>query len=487
MFRWYRNSELCYVFLSDVDADENPYSRQSMFRQARWFSRGWTLQELIAPGVVYFYGLGWKQIGSREGLLPLIVQRTQINTSYFATGDLTKFSAAQKMSWAAGRRTTRPEDMAYCLLGLFDINMPLLYSLLAHSESDILAESPDAFVGCADFSRISDSSSRFAEQVGFLLNRNLSLTRTRITMAFPIVKLSSRQAAYPSGRSREGTYVVAALNCFTLEGRCTLKLGMNDSGTWSKTQALKTEEAVEASEVLGSVESMTLSIERAKSSDGDVWRWRYRPPAFWRPFSWLAAQSLQSQPCSPIMTAIEKPVRLGPGQLRIMLADLGGKVVVRGPSDRSGFAVRYVHVGKLLWPWLQEGDEVHLVPSSLPDQGAPCVVFSSAEGWSFLVALEPTRASVNANLYTDIPPWEGEEVEAYIKGLERTRGGDKGETPSRRATQQADGGGVVVVKVQSRRRSNGWWVHVTVAPSPEEEGAGPEKIVPVKQFQVPRR
>ncbi|KAK4247328.1 hypothetical protein C7999DRAFT_14657, partial [Corynascus novoguineensis] len=94
MFRWYRDAEVCYASLSDVDADENPHSEASSFRKARWFSRGWMLQELIAPGVVYFNGAGWKQIGSWETLLNLIVDITQISASYFTTGDLTQFSAA---------------------------------------------------------------------------------------------------------------------------------------------------------------------------------------------------------------------------------------------------------------------------------------------------------------------------------------------------------------------------------------------------------
>lgn len=163
MFGWYGDAEVCCAFLSDVDADENPYLRHSSFRTARWFTRGWTLQELIAPAVVYFYGAGWKEIGSRSDLLDLVVQVTMISPDYFATGDLSQFSAAQKMSWAANRETTRPEDTAYCLLGLFDINMPLLHgegkraflrlqeeilrrseddSLFSHNQPYILATAP---------------------------------------------------------------------------------------------------------------------------------------------------------------------------------------------------------------------------------------------------------------------------------------------------------------------------------------------------------
>ena len=80
-----------------------------------------------------------------------------------------------------------------------------------------------------------------------------------------------------------------------------------------------------------------------------------------------------------------------------------------------------------------------------------------------MVTLRPTGASVNANLYTDILPWKGENTLAYMEGLERDRRENKGEEPCCRATQQVDGEGSVVVEVQSRRRSNGWWVYVSVA------------------------
>ncbi|KAH6847437.1 hypothetical protein B0I37DRAFT_391365 [Chaetomium sp. MPI-CAGE-AT-0009] len=154
----------------DVDAESDPRTPSSSFRMSRWFTRGWTLQELIAPAVVYFYGAGWKPIGSREKLLDVIVQITRINPAYFTTGDLSQFCAAQKMSWAANRNTTRPEDEAYCLLGLFDINMPLLYgegkrafqrlqeeilrqseddSLFAHRQGQLLAASPRYFRDCS--------------------------------------------------------------------------------------------------------------------------------------------------------------------------------------------------------------------------------------------------------------------------------------------------------------------------------------------------
>lgn len=174
MFRWYRDADVCCAFLSDVEAAEDPYSTASTFRKSRWFTRGWTLQELVAPPLVYFYGIDWKEIGSRADLFPLVVDITNINAEYFSTGNLGQFSAAQKMSWAAYRHTTRLEDMAYCLLGLFDINMPLLYgegsrafvrlqeeilrqseddSLFPHDHEDILATSPFWFRWCHGVAR----------------------------------------------------------------------------------------------------------------------------------------------------------------------------------------------------------------------------------------------------------------------------------------------------------------------------------------------
>jgi len=151
-----------------VDADEDPNAAASSFRKARWFTRGWTLQELLAPPFIYFYGSDWRDIGSRNSLLASIVAITGIDAKYFTTGDLSKYSVAQKMSWAAGRRTTRIEDPAYSLLGLFGINSPLLYgegeraflrlqeemlrlfsdnSILANARSGFLANSPLTLVG----------------------------------------------------------------------------------------------------------------------------------------------------------------------------------------------------------------------------------------------------------------------------------------------------------------------------------------------------
>jgi hypothetical protein len=96
-------------------------------RECRWFTRGWTLQELIAPKVVEFYSSDWQKIATKEEICGLLSSITGIDEVILRGADLADVSVARRMSWASGRRTTRAEDIAYCLLGIFDINLPLIY------------------------------------------------------------------------------------------------------------------------------------------------------------------------------------------------------------------------------------------------------------------------------------------------------------------------------------------------------------------------
>lgn len=140
MFRWYQNAAICFVYLADVQPTllwGNPYQDASLylardvcavgFKDSRWFTRGWTLQELVAPKFLVFYSRGWVRIGTKQDLRPEITARTLIPYEVLATVGFDHTSMAQRMSWASSRTTSRKEDMAYCLLGLFEVNMPLLY------------------------------------------------------------------------------------------------------------------------------------------------------------------------------------------------------------------------------------------------------------------------------------------------------------------------------------------------------------------------
>ncbi|RYP43033.1 hypothetical protein DL768_010118 [Monosporascus sp. mg162] len=124
MFRWYRNAEICYAYLSDVSSAPTVHQ---MLERSRWFTRGWTLQELIAPAEVVFYSMDWGYIGTKSELSTSISSITTIDVSFLNSRNLVSASVAQRMSWAAHRETSRTEDIAYCLLGIFDVNMPLIY------------------------------------------------------------------------------------------------------------------------------------------------------------------------------------------------------------------------------------------------------------------------------------------------------------------------------------------------------------------------
>jgi len=161
MFRWYENSEICYTYLFDVpnlpegesvasildylEDDEletisgtgiktADYALASLkdtwitkFTGCRWLTRGWTLQELIASPTMVFFSESWTKIGTKKDLAGIIQTYTAIPASVLLEGQLQSVSIAQKMSWATGRKTSRTEDMAYCLMGLFNVNMPMLY------------------------------------------------------------------------------------------------------------------------------------------------------------------------------------------------------------------------------------------------------------------------------------------------------------------------------------------------------------------------
>ncbi|CAM1509606.1 Fc.00g033450.m01.CDS01 [Cosmosporella sp. VM-42] len=159
MFRWYANAAVCYVYLADVrpaiqlltsGAESAPVvlplpidlRQHEDMKNSRWFTRGWTLQELLAPSMLKFYDLNWHLIGysssiDEDGtaghakevprLTPLLADITRIPKRYLQHEDLNQASVAERMSWASTRQTTRAEDMAYCLLGIFGVNMPMLY------------------------------------------------------------------------------------------------------------------------------------------------------------------------------------------------------------------------------------------------------------------------------------------------------------------------------------------------------------------------
>ncbi|KAH8719198.1 hypothetical protein GQ44DRAFT_742073 [Phaeosphaeriaceae sp. PMI808] len=142
MYRWYQGSGMCYAYLADTISPE--------FSKSKWFTRGWTLQELIAPSMVIFLDQEWQEIVS---------EITGIPDTILQGADLESPSIAQRMSWASKRETTRVEDLSYCLIGIFGISMPLLYGegdrAFIRLQEEIMKISDDhslfvlMFCGCA--------------------------------------------------------------------------------------------------------------------------------------------------------------------------------------------------------------------------------------------------------------------------------------------------------------------------------------------------
>ncbi|KAK5675790.1 hypothetical protein LTS10_011521 [Elasticomyces elasticus] len=171
MFAWYQDAYVCYVFMDDVTADTLPtndlageqerweqgtwmQSRGSAtmnrmeFRNSRWWHRMWTLQELLAPRAVFFYNANNALLGTRDSLALLISEASNIGLQFVTRkANIHNASIAQRMSWASSRGSTRTEDQAYALLGIFGVNMPLLYGegtkAFARLREQIIAQSDD--------------------------------------------------------------------------------------------------------------------------------------------------------------------------------------------------------------------------------------------------------------------------------------------------------------------------------------------------------
>lgn len=133
MYRWYQNAQICYVYLADVLSEPGDSGHQSdrcwksSFRKSRWFTRGWTLQELLAPKELMFYSRNWERLGTKSELKELLLEITNIPTLALDGQPLSQFPIIERMRWSQGRKTKVKEDQAYCLLGIFDVYMYLNY------------------------------------------------------------------------------------------------------------------------------------------------------------------------------------------------------------------------------------------------------------------------------------------------------------------------------------------------------------------------
>ncbi|KAK7437912.1 hypothetical protein VKT23_018347 [Stygiomarasmius scandens] len=124
MYAYYGNSDVCYAYLVDVTRAARISNRRHLWKQSGWFKRGWTLQELVAPREVVFFDSYWIRIGDKESLKDEIHDLTGIPSSVLeGSKPLVEIDIRERMSWCAGRRTTKPADVAYSLLGILGVQL----------------------------------------------------------------------------------------------------------------------------------------------------------------------------------------------------------------------------------------------------------------------------------------------------------------------------------------------------------------------------
>ncbi|KAF9062738.1 heterokaryon incompatibility protein-domain-containing protein [Rhodocollybia butyracea] len=219
MYRYYRKAQVCYVYLADMQSDLSSQSFNDDFGKCKWFKRGWTLQELIAPTTVFFFAQDWAKIGTKASLQVTIAEITRIPSAVLLWEDPSKSTIAARMSWAAGRETTRIEDRAYSLMGIFGVYMPPIYGEGEHAfirlqeeilkasddhtifawksksagSSGLLGTSPEVFEGCSEYETFQSNS-----------QQPFSLTNMGLLVYLPLLAIDGPVAF--NGRFPEGVY-----------------------------------------------------------------------------------------------------------------------------------------------------------------------------------------------------------------------------------------------------------------------------------------
>ncbi|KAK7890727.1 hypothetical protein LTR67_007936 [Exophiala xenobiotica] len=266
MFRWYSEAHICYAYLEDVDLLSRWASAlwDVHFQSSRWFKRGWTLQELLAPVHVTFFDSHWFEIGTKLSLLDILSRKTRIpHQALLDPSNIYLHSVAERLFWAASRETTREEDVAYCLLGIFGVNMPLLYGEDNSNTGEpvsILADSPALFQGgIIDLNNKADPHQ---------VPTPITVTNLGLSMSLPIA--SFRDMAIPDREMKPGVddeSFIAILNCLHQGQRVGIAVLRHNGMThWSRYGCSQFEliDPNHASKI--AAENVLMSIEERKHS-----------------------------------------------------------------------------------------------------------------------------------------------------------------------------------------------------------------------------
>lgn len=235
MFRYYQSAGVCYVFLSDFESLPVVWVREKerlamvaeRLRHCKWFSRGWTLQELIAPRTLEFFDSEWNFLGEKADLEAPLCEITSIDESVLGDSSrLHTIPVARRMSWASRRQTTRVEDIAYCLLGIFNITMPLLYGegskAFLRLQQQIAMENSDLSIFAWESSHRHDQfSGIFAESPeDFARCSSLKMPRAKFTSMHEMTITNIGLRLSVAHTATHGNDILLNLNCMrnTSEG-----------------------------------------------------------------------------------------------------------------------------------------------------------------------------------------------------------------------------------------------------------------------------
>lgn len=230
MYQWYEEADVCYALLTDVEATSTSVGPlEEQLTKSRWFTRGWTLQELLAPKNVILFDKNWNMLGTKASMMEFLAKLTRIDEAVLSGRvPLSRRSIAQRMSWAAGRVTTRIEDTAYCLLGIFDVHMPMIYG-----------EGKRAFLRLQlQIIEQSDDHSIFAWPIGGTGNQGmLADSPSAFRNSHGIVSFTSRRGRPPyrmtnRGLSLELPALPFAMDTYLVQLDCYEIIGATDTSSY---------------------------------------------------------------------------------------------------------------------------------------------------------------------------------------------------------------------------------------------------------------
>jgi hypothetical protein len=163
MFRWYQDATKCYVYLSDVSTEQTKagglsteFTWEPAFRSSRWFTRGWTLQELLAPSIVEFFSQEWEKLGDKVSLNSLIHRITGIPQEVLTGALLYSYRFRDVLRWAEGRETKLEEDKIYSLQGIIGVEVAPMYGEGAASALRRLMDEIHTLAKCLSYIHSTD-------------------------------------------------------------------------------------------------------------------------------------------------------------------------------------------------------------------------------------------------------------------------------------------------------------------------------------------